>query len=173
MWPVSETLFCCGTGYSSNLTCDTPNSETNYDAFDVRTGIVINNRTSGSTGPNDTTCANTTATTTVVAKPSGSPSGSSSSAKTAIGAGVGVPLGVALLGALAIIWRQRGHEQRLKKKVEAWEGKYEALARKAMENRQPAEIAEIVQMQENARLLELDNSQARGIFEMGGVKGDR
>ena len=54
---------------------------------------------------------------------------SSTSNDAAIGAGVGIPLGVALIGALALLWRKRTHEQRLKKKVERWEEKYEALAR--------------------------------------------
>ena len=64
----------------------------------------------------------------MTAGPSTSVEPSSSSWKeAAIGAGVGVPLGVALLGALALLWRQRAHEQTLKKKIEEWERTYDAL----------------------------------------------
>ena len=173
MLPLSATQFCCGTGNASNLTCDNESNGSNK-AFQVPTGLVINNRTSGSTGPNDTTPSSPGAATTVTASPSSSATKSSSSTEAAIGAGVGVPLGIALLGALALLWRQRAHEQTLKKKVEAWEEKYEALARaKGMESHQPGQMIDMGLPKENARLLELENSQAPTVFEMGGLRSDR
>ena len=173
MLPVSATQFCCGTGNASDLTCDNESNGSNK-AFQVPIGLVINNRTSGSTGPNDTTPSSPGATTTVTASPSSSSSKSSSSTEAAIGAGVGVPLGIALLGALALLWRQRALEKTLKRKVETWEEKYEALARaKGLEYQQSGPIGDLVPPKENARLLELENSQAPNVFEMGGPRNER
>ncbi|MCJ1469536.1 hypothetical protein MMC07_008169, partial [Pseudocyphellaria aurata] len=105
--------FCCGPSYNStSQTCgEAPNTP-----FTIHLGVVINNRTSGSTSPNTTTSdsqnppAVITTTTTATAL-----ANSSSNRETAIGVGVGVSLGVALLTALALLWRER----RLRKKAEA------------------------------------------------------
>ena len=144
MFATSASTMCCGPGYP-NGTCVQISQGSNL-AFEVPLGQIIYNRTSGSTERNDTTSGptpTTARTITVTASASDQPTrstanpiassasvrGSSTSNDAAIGAGVGVPLGVALIGALALLWRQRTHEQRLKKKVERWEEKYEALAR--------------------------------------------
>lgn len=105
--------FCCGPSY--NLTSQTCGEAPNTP-FTIHLGIVINNRTSGSTSPNTTTSdsqnppAVVTTTTTATAL-----ANSSSNRETAIGVGVGVSLGVALLTALGLLWRER----RLRRKVEA------------------------------------------------------
>lgn len=143
---------------------------------------MINNRTSGSTLPNDTSAAATiigTSTSTATATfTAGAAAGSSSSSKdqAAIGAGVGVPLGLALLGALAMLWRQRRREQGLKMKAEGWEKRYDALVR----TKGVAYGEDNALMQqgkggpwyqlEDARIEELDGSRARDVHEMAGWK---
>ena len=174
MWATSALTMCCGTGYP-NGTCDQKTQGSNL-AFEVPVGQIIYNRTSGSTGQNNTAAdptSTTTSTITVTASASdqsicftaspGASSASVSCASTsndaAIGAGVGVPLGVALIGALALLWRQHTHEQRLKKKIERWEEKYEVLARtKGADYARP--IHELGGTQ----------SQSQPIFEMGALR---
>lgn len=144
MFAVSQSTMCCGTGYP-NRTCD-QRSQGSRLAFEVPMGQIIYNRTSGSTERNETTSGPTsTIASTITVTPGASAQSVCSTASSiassasaccfstsndaAIGAGVGVPLGVALIGALALLSRQRTHEQRLKKKVESWKAKYEVLAR--------------------------------------------
>ena len=115
--------------------------------FGLPAGLVIFNRTSGSTLPNNTddntvvitaTATVTTTVTTVAsslnpimstsssASASVSPATSqqSSSAKeVAIGAGVGGALGLALLIASILLWRLRKQKQGLAKDVRTWEDK--------------------------------------------------
>ena len=144
MFATSASTMCCGPGYP-NGTCD-QRSQGSKLAFEVPLGRIIYNRTSGSTERNETASDPTSisaSTVTVTASASdrsscstASPAASSKSVgcsstsnDAAIGAGVGVPLGVALIGALVLLWMQHRNEQRLKKKVEGWEEKYEVLAR--------------------------------------------
>ena len=143
MWATDALSMCCGTGYP-NGTCVQVSRGSNL-AFEVPVGKVINNRTSGSTRQNVTVASasdsvstsGSTAITTVTvtmtlpnqqavstachaASPSASHSPTSHDA--AIGAGIGVPLGVALVGALALWWRQHRQAQRLKKQIEGIQG---------------------------------------------------
>jgi len=169
MFPVTVFDFCCGTGNLSDGTCDTA-TQGSRKSFPVPAGFVIDNRTSGSTSPNDT-LSTSTVTTTLTARPSASPvESSSSSTEPAIGAGVGVPLGVALLGSLGLLWGQRGCQRSLKRKVEAWEEKYEALAKsEGVEYRHDVEERNY-QLRRNGKPNELDDSQASRVFEMGGLR---
>ena len=67
--------------------------------------------TTAATSPNLTTCPNTP----------------SSKEPIAVGVGIGVPLGLALLGAAALIWRQRSRELEARKAASDWQEKYNAL----------------------------------------------
>ena len=87
---------------------------------------------------------------------------------------MGIPLGVALLAVLALLWRQRAHEQALKRKVEAWEEKYEALARsKGMDTQHFGDAAEMQPVVQSRRMNELETSQAPTLHEIDGVRDDR
>lgn len=95
---------------------------------------MIYNRTSGSTGPNDTIAATTIISTVTVSSTASvstpTPAPAPSSAKNtaaAVGAGVGVPMSFALLAALGLLWRQRKYRVGLEEKSDAWEKKYAAL----------------------------------------------
>ena len=162
MWPLTTNDFCCGTGNSSSGTCDTPTGGSNKP-FNVPNGLVINNRTSGSTGPNDTSSA-PVITVTITAFPPTPSASSHSFTEAAVGAGVGVPLGLALLGALGLLAAQRRREKEWKGKVDAWEIKYEALARMRE-----------VKLRDDVgkggwRIAELGAERREQIFEMGELR---
>lgn len=55
------------------------------------------------------------------------PDSSPSKEPVAVGFAVGVPLGLALLGAAAVIWKQRSRELEARKAASDWEEKYNAL----------------------------------------------
>ena len=82
--------------------------------FNMPAGRVIFNRTSASTGPNNTV-AQASGSTTVTASSSASAGTCQKGTchEAAVGAGVGVPLGVALMAALAALWWvTRQHKRR-------------------------------------------------------------
>ncbi|CAF9935013.1 MAG: hypothetical protein ALECFALPRED_006213 [Alectoria fallacina] len=102
--------------------------------FFIEAGLVIFNRTSGSTSPNNTNAVTVTVTATTtesVSNPSSVRNTSSlaSNREAATGAGVGVPLGLALLVTLGLLWRQIKHAQSLKNDVQTWESRYGELIR--------------------------------------------
>lgn len=127
----AQFLSCCSQVNPFNNTCMTA-SKGSTAPFFIEAGLVIFNRTSGSTSPNTTNTATVTvtATATPLNLPSGSSSvqntsiSSSSSKETAIGAGLGVTLGLGLLVTFGLLWKQRKHKQSLSKDVQTWEGKY-------------------------------------------------
>ncbi|KAF6230559.1 hypothetical protein HO173_011096 [Letharia columbiana] len=140
--------FCCSQVILSNNTCNTT-TKGSTAPFEIEAGLVILNRTSGSTSLNTTDAATVTvtATATATATPmatvtaltlppnsssfhntsSTSPSSSSSSREAAIGAGMGVTLGLGLLVTLGLLWRLRKHKQILSKDIQTWEWKYSEL----------------------------------------------
>ena len=119
-------LFCCSQFNVSTDTC-TVGTKGSTAPFSLDAGLVIYNRTSGSTSSNITNAVTRTVTATVTSSASAHASSSSSGQEAAIGAGVGVPLGLALLVALALLLKQRGHKRRLAKDVQTWKEKYEEL----------------------------------------------
>ena len=130
-------LFCCSQFNVSTDTC-TVGTKGSTAPFSLDAGLVIYNRTSGSTSPNITNAVTRTVTATATSSASAYASSSSSGQEAAIGAGIGVPLGLALLVALALLLKQRGHKQILTKDVQTWKGKYEELKNtKATENSGP------------------------------------
>ena len=131
-------LFCCSEFNVSTDTC-TVGTKGSTAPFSLEAGLVIYNRTSGSTSPNITNAVTRTVTATATSSASAYASSSSSSGQeAAIGAGIGVPLGLALVVALALLLKQRGHKQILTKDVQIWKGKYEELKNtKAIENGGP------------------------------------
>ena len=130
-------LFCCSQFNVSTDTC-TVGTKGSTAPFSLDAGLVIYNRTSGSTSPNITNAVTRTVTATATSSASAYASSSSSGQEAAIGAGVGVPLGLALLVALALLLKQRGNKQILTKDVQIWKGKYEELKNtKAIESGAP------------------------------------
>lgn len=141
------TLFCCSQPNPFNNTCLNP-TKGSTAPFPIDVGLVVFNRTSGSTLPNNTNdatvtvtataaAAPTTITTTItatalaLASPSDAPSNhtkaaswsSSSGKEAAIGAVVGGLLGLALLVTLVILLRQKKEKQRLSEDVQIWENR--------------------------------------------------
>ncbi|CAD6584900.1 MAG: hypothetical protein ASARMPREDX12_001783 [Alectoria sarmentosa] len=153
----NQWLFCCSPGNPYNYTCLNA-TKGSYAAFPVEAGLVIFNRTSGSTDPNNNKIALVTVTSTAVfntvtatdkalVSSTNSPSindtlssPSISRRDAAIGAGMGVPLGLALIVTLGLLWRQRGHQQSLKKDVQTWEGRYRELEKTKPAVTKPAEL---------------------------------
>lgn len=137
-------LFCCSQVEPSNNTCMTA-TKGSTSPFFIPAGLVIFNRTSGSTFPNNTnnatviiTATATVMTTTKILASSPGPiesisssvsvspssSRSSSTKEAAIGAGMGGALGIALLIALIMLWRLRKEKQGLTQNADTWERKY-------------------------------------------------
>ena len=75
-----------------------------------------------STAAPSTTAASSSNLTTCLNPPS------SSKEPIAVGVGVGVPLGLALLGAAALIWRQRSRELDARREANEWQKKYNELS---------------------------------------------
>ena len=131
--------FCCGNMNPFNNTC-LNGTRGSFLPFSVQAGLVINNRTSGSTSPNstDTTTvvitstapgnvaftATTTATVTVTATAKAAASDPPSRGDTAVAAGLGSLLGLGLLIASSVLWKQRKRNQSLRKDVDEWKEKY-------------------------------------------------
>ena len=135
---VDDGLFCCGFFNSSSGTC--LNSTRGSDApFSVNQGSVIVNRGSGLASPNSSATVTSTATlagatatsvittvgTTAVRTAASLPLTSDQAAT--VGAAVGVPLGLALLGSVAMLWRQKREAIGLRRQKEDWEEKYISL----------------------------------------------
>ena len=144
-------MFCCGNMNPFNNTCLT-SSKGSFSPFFIQAGLVVFNRTSGSTSPNSTDIATITITSTVTAasfdvesmitttamakstattsNPScdtvTSPS-PSSRRDAAIAAGVSSLLGLGLFVACAFVWKQRKQKQSLRKDVQTWKGMYSEL----------------------------------------------
>ncbi|CAD6582014.1 MAG: hypothetical protein ASARMPRED_000758 [Alectoria sarmentosa] len=179
LFPFSPTESCCGSVNFTSGACEDA-TQGSSAPFAIPVGLVINNRTSGSTAPNDTSAAATLiGTSTMTATSTASvAAGSTSSSRdqAAIGAGVGVPLGLALLAALAMLWRQRRRERDLKVKAETWEKRYDALAKaKGLDYREDDALMQRGKdgprhQLEDARIEELDGSRARDVHEMAGWK---
>ena len=137
-------LFCCGNMDPSSNTC-VVGTKGSSSPFFVEAGLVIFNRTSGSTYPNNTditsgdiTVADNTARITVTntitaaisasASPSmGLSSSSSSRIEVPLSAGASGLLGLALLFTLSLLWKQRKCKQGLTKDIQRWEEKYRDL----------------------------------------------
>ena len=130
-------LFCCSQFNVSTDTC-TVGTKGSTAPFSLDAGLVIYNRTSGSTSANITNAVTRTVTVTATSSASAYASSSSSGHDAAIGTGLGVPLGLALFVALALLLKQRGHKQRLMKDVQTWKEKYDELKNtKAIESAAP------------------------------------
>lgn len=132
----NQSMFCCQYGdRPGNNTCFVP-TKGSISPFAVEAGLVIYNRTSGSTTPindNDTSTTTVTTTATVTASAFASvsthpsictTSTSSSKEGETIGAAVAGLLGLALLIALCLLWRQTRQKQSLRKDVQILEEKY-------------------------------------------------
>lgn len=112
-------LFCCG-GWNGSA-CNFFTSGNNPDGtnpspapFQLANGAIIFNRTSGSTGSNNTISV---ATVTVTATPNPPPQTTSSNNEAAVGAGIGVPLGVLLAASLVLLWTQRKRVKMLERRL--------------------------------------------------------
>ena len=137
-------MFCCSQVEPSNNTCMIA-TKGSTSPFFIQAGLVIYNRTSGSTSLNNTSPTSVTitatATTTAAAtattlasnitsfdstssSPLPSSTSSSSRKEAAIGAGVGGVLGLALFLALVLLWRQKKQKQGLSEDVQTWENRY-------------------------------------------------
>ncbi|CAF9941274.1 hypothetical protein IMSHALPRED_002501 [Imshaugia aleurites] len=128
----NQYMFCCLYGdRPGNNTCF-ESTKGSISPFAVEAGLVIYNRTSGSTTPiNDTSTETTTTTVTITATvaasefasvsthPSVCNTSTSSSRKgEAIGAAMGGLLGLVIIIALCLLWRQRWQKQSSRKDVQ-------------------------------------------------------
>jgi len=128
IFPIQETLFCCGPGFSNNKTCkiSTYNS---FEPFGVAAGKVIFNRTSGSTSPNITATTLVTTPTATILPSTNTPSAnpkikSNQNTEVAIGAGVGIPLGLALLLVSGLLFSERRRRQILQREIDVWQQRH-------------------------------------------------
>lgn len=127
-------LFCCSQVDASNDTCMV-GTEGSTAPFFIQAGLVIVNRTSGSTSLDNANTISATVTVTATATASAlsssstktAPSFSSSSKSVAIGAGVGGLLGLGLIVALGLLWIQRKHKRSLRNDALTWMGRYTEL----------------------------------------------
>ena len=132
----NEPRFCCGVGFANNNTCQKPFNGSNASFF-IKAGLVIFNRTSGSTAPNDTDTTPVTVTATVTTagpvstssplsatRASSSSSSPSSRTGAAVGAGVIGALALLLLVTLGFLLREKKHKQSFKEDAKTWEVKY-------------------------------------------------
>ncbi len=137
-------LFCCGNMDPSSNTC-VVGTKGSSSPFFVEAGLVIFNRTSGSTSTNNTditsgnitvaeNAARITATNTLTAATSASASpcmrlssSSSSRIEIPLSAGASGVLGLALLFTLSLLWKQRKYKQILSKDIQRREEKYRDL----------------------------------------------
>lgn len=103
--------------------------------FSIQAGLVILNRTSGSTSLDNANIVSATVTVTATATASAlssssnhtAPSFSSSKKDVAIGTGVSGLLGLGLIVALGLLWMQRKHKRSLRDDALTWKGKYTEL----------------------------------------------
>jgi hypothetical protein len=105
---VLDAKYCCGTWNGS--TCEYGPTE----GFFIGSGAWINNRTDGSTGPNQTQ---------IITIPDSNASNSSASTTTTtddslpVGLGVGLPLGLLLIASLVYVWYLRRSIGRLRRQI--------------------------------------------------------
>ena len=147
-----DSSFCCGPGNSSTDKC-IQETRGSFNPIRIDAGRAIFDRPSGSTsstGSQTVTATVSSAPTSTVASdlalvtvtsiaapsttaatssnPTTCPTSPSSSKEPiVVGVGVGVPLGLALLGAAALIWRQRSRELNARRAASDWEKKYKVL----------------------------------------------
>ena len=126
---------------------------------------MIFNRTSGSTSPDDTAItftstvtlaaatihSVTTSTATAAAGTATSPPRTVHREAT-VGVAVGVSLGMAILGFVAMLWRQRREASRLREEKKNWEEKYNALLESKWESKTETQKNENVPHHSRERL---------------------
>ena len=140
LFNVKDRLFCCGANsfnWSDN-TCHHPTASNNTP-FLVDQGRVIFDRPSGSTSLNNTTATLTSAVTLAGATIHSVTTSTATAAEpvalppptvhreATVGVAVGAPLGMALLGSVAMLWRQRREARVLREEKKNWEEKCIAL----------------------------------------------
>ena len=115
---------------------------------------MIFNRTSGSTSPDNTTVtftstvtlagatihSVTTSTATAAAGTAASPPPLTVHREATVGVAVGVSLGLALLGSVAMLWRQRREAKGLREEKKNWEEKYIALLESKIETQKSENV---------------------------------
>ena len=147
-----DSSYCCGPGNSSTNECITKTRGSSHP-FPVKAGKVIFSRPSASTSSTGSQTATATvssaatstgagelALSTVIstaAPPTAAATSSnlttcpnsrpSSKEPVVVGVTLGVLLGLALLGAAALIWRQRSRELEARREVSDWQEKYNVL----------------------------------------------
>lgn len=126
--------FCCGTPLSwtyCNFTTEGSNAP-----FSIPEGrLIVNNRTSGIIGLNDTNAPSTivstvTASASTLIRTAATASPISKGTVATVAAGVGAPLGLALFATLLFLWKQRKRANYLRKQADACEKRSAALERK-------------------------------------------
>ena len=127
LFPIAAFHFCCGPGFSSNLSCNT-STHGSYQPFEVAAGSVIFNRSDGSIGPNSTTTGNSTCRV----------------AEIAVGVGVGSPLLLTLLVFLGLFLIEMRRKHDLLQEVKAWERKCLGLRHSSIYQRKAPETVRVV-----------------------------
>ena len=127
---------------------------------------MIFDRTSGSTSPDNSTTtftstvtladstihSVTTSTATADAGTAASPPPPTVHRETTVGVAAGVSLGMALLGSVAMLWRQRREASRLREEKKNWEEKYIALLESKWESKTETQKGENVPHRSRERL---------------------
>ncbi|KAM0805009.1 hypothetical protein BDR22DRAFT_885099 [Usnea florida] len=165
--------FCCNLGIIvSNNTCYIP-TKGSAEPFSVDAGLVIYNRTSGSTSPNITDTVTTTIiatkTTTVPVTTSPPPISSSSSERhAAIAASMSALLGAAFLISLIFLWQQGKGAKASRKEAQDWKAKYLHLFN-AKTLSSPLDVSDSQSVRElrGGNRLELDG-QMHGAYQLEG-----
>ena len=159
----NQWVSCCGPGFANNNTCSNPTKGSTTPFF-IEDGLVIFNRTSGSTSPNNTETTLVTVTATVttagpvsvstslsttrpsssLSLSSSSQSSSSSRTGTVVGAGVSGALALLLLVTLGLLLREKKHKESFKKDAETWKMRHadmvqsqKILVNSSMNEREP------------------------------------
>ena len=166
MFHVKDQLFCCGADsyHWSDNTCWNSTQGSNAP-FPVDQGRVIFDRRSGSMSPNNTTATLTSTVTLAGATMQSFTTLTATAAGTAaappptvhreatVGVAVGVSLGMALLGSVAMLWRQRREARGLREEKKNWEGKYIALLESKWESKIETQRSEKVPHHSRERLV--------------------
>ena len=184
VWPASgapifrakDQLFCCGlNSYDfSDGTCYNITHGSNAP-FPVDQGSVIFDRPSGSTSPNNPTATFTSTVTLAGATRYSVTTSAATAAGTAasppptvhgeatVAVAVGVSLGMALLGSVAMLWRQKREAKGLREDKKTWEEKYIALLESKCDSKTERQKSENVPHHSSERLVryELENATMR------------
>ena len=115
-------FWCCRSYNSTTSLCDYPTQGSSKRPFQLANSVIIANRTTGQTLPNNTCGQSSSTTTTHASKATVTASPDlqhSSSHDLAIGLGVGIPLGVLLLFTTSFLLRQLQQQKKLSSKVSA------------------------------------------------------